>query len=200
MTVDKSGNVIVTGKSSNGLNDDYATVAYSGGGTALWTNRYNGPGNGTDKPQAITVDDGGNVFVTGLSVGTSSSYDYATIKSSNTGMPLWTNRYNGKANQEDWPYSIAVDRTGNVFVTGFSNNGTNFDFLTVAYSTVGLSLWTNRFNAPGNGDDIGAAITVDADGNVLVTGSGYFGNGTSSDFITIKYSNAGIGLLTKRLN
>ena len=53
MAVDSSGNVFVTGYSrGSGGDDDYATIAYSSAGVALWTNRYNGPGNGDDEATA----------------------------------------------------------------------------------------------------------------------------------------------------
>ncbi len=47
-------------------------------------------------------------------------YDYATIKYSSAGVPLWTNRYNGPANREDYAYAVAVDGSNNVIVTGSS--------------------------------------------------------------------------------
>jgi hypothetical protein len=71
--VDSSGNVFVTGVSWRGsvyTSADYATVAYSGAGVPLWTNRYNGPLNNEDIANAIAVDRRGNVFVTGSSTGT----------------------------------------------------------------------------------------------------------------------------------
>jgi hypothetical protein len=78
--MDSSNNVIVTGYSSNGTNYDYATIKYSGAGVPLWTNRYNGPGNGDDEASAVAVDHSGNVIVTGYSYGSGSGDDYATIK------------------------------------------------------------------------------------------------------------------------
>jgi len=43
-----------------------------------------------------------------------------TVAYSNSGLPLWTNRYNGPGNWEDYPLAIAVDKSGNVFVTKYS--------------------------------------------------------------------------------
>src|SRR5439155_4755192 len=138
----------------------------------LWTNRYDGPGNGNDFAQAIAVDSSGNVFVTGYSTDSIGNEDYATIKYSNAGVPLWTNRYDGPANGEDRPSAIAVDGSGNVFVTGESGNPDYqfLDYATIKYSSLGVPLWTNRYDGPGNNQDSAYAIAVDSSGTVFVTG------------------------------
>lgn len=49
-------------------------------GARLWVKRYNGPGNGSDGALSMAVNPSGSrVFVTGLSRGATSDYDYATI-------------------------------------------------------------------------------------------------------------------------
>ncbi|MEO5804713.1 MAG: SBBP repeat-containing protein, partial [Verrucomicrobiota bacterium] len=199
--VDGSGNVFVTGSSigSNGGND-FATIKYSGEGVALWTNRYAGPGNGSDSGRAVAVDGSGNVVVTGRSLGSGSSTDYATIAYSGAGVALWTNRYNGPGNNSDLTEAVAVDGSGNVFVTGWSTGiGSSFDYATIAYSGAGVSLWTNRYNGPGNSDDIAYAVAVDGSGNVFVTGFS-IGFASFADYATIKYSGAGVALWTNRYN
>ncbi|MBI4066215.1 SBBP repeat-containing protein, partial [Candidatus Gottesmanbacteria bacterium] len=81
IAVDSAGNVYVTGGSSvDGGIEDYATVAYDSSGNQLWVARYNGPANGLDYGIAITVDTGGNVYVTGTSRSNEGYLDYATIK------------------------------------------------------------------------------------------------------------------------
>jgi uncharacterized delta-60 repeat protein len=201
IAVDGSGNVYVTGTSAgSGTRDDFATIKYSANGKQLWAKRYNGPGNGDDYAIAIAVDGSGNVYVTGVSVGSGTQRDYATIKYSANGKQLWAKRYNGPGNGDDYPSAIAVDGSGNVYVTGWSiASGTNPDYATIKYSTNGKQLWVKRYNGPGNGDDYAIAIAVDGSGNVYVTGWS-IASGTNPDYATIKYSTNGKQLWVKRYN
>jgi hypothetical protein len=117
----------------------------------LWTNRYNGPGNGDDFPYAMAVDGSGNVFVTGHSEGSVSSTDYATIKYSNAGVPLWTNRYDGLGHDYDIPSAMAVDDSGNVFVAGYSTRSSGgFDMTTIKYAGTRVSLQITAAEKLGN--------------------------------------------------
>jgi len=88
-----------------------------------WVKRYNGPANGYDYASAIAVDSSGNVYVTGNSYGSGTDSDYATIKYNSAGEEMWPSgvrRYNGLANRYDGASAIAVDSSGNVYVTGLS--------------------------------------------------------------------------------
>lgn len=165
-------------------------------GMPVWTNRYRGPGSGDEQASDITVDRNGNVLVTGGSHGAGSGLDYATIKYSNAGVPLWTNRYNGPANGDDSAIAVAVDISGNVLVTGNSlANPTNTDFVTIKYSSAGVPLWTNRYDGPNATNDYANAIAVDTNGNVYVTGWSII-TGTNDTYATVCYSSAGAPLWT----
>jgi uncharacterized delta-60 repeat protein len=203
IAADASGNVYVTGKSdASGTGSDYATIKYDANGNQLWAARYDGPGHGTDWPCAIAVDANGNVLVTGHSTGSATGLDYATVKYGPNGNIVWTQyndgaaRYNGPGNDYDRPYALAVDASGNAYVTGFSYGGVfiSNDFATIKYTAGGNIAWTQysdgaaRYNGPGNGPDGGSAIAVDASGDVLVTGgSTGVGQYTNMDFTTIRY-------------
>jgi len=57
------------------------------------------------------------------------------------GTQLWVKRYNGG---DDLGNTLAVDGAGNVFVTGSEATPGKQGCTTVAYSSTGVPLWTNR--------------------------------------------------------
>jgi hypothetical protein len=169
---DAHGNIFVTGTVGNGNNvAEYATVAYTRSGVALWTNAFNG-GYTNDSVIGLAIDSIGTVFVTGNSLtSTNGNVGYATVAYSGAGTPLWTNWYRGPGNQ-DTVGGIAVDGVGNVFVTGSSADPSgDVAYATVAYSGSGIPLWTNRSSMQGKNNSA-SAIAVDATGDVIVTGTG----------------------------
>ena len=201
IAIDASDNVYVTGRSMGaGTSFDYATVKYDAAGNELWVARYDGPGSDWDVALALALDDSGNVYVTGGSYGNGTSSDYATIKYDGDGNEVWVARYNGPGRFSDFPNAIALDASGNVYVTGSSYTvDTRYDYATIKYDGDGNELWVARHNGPGNEHDFAKAIAVDTFGNVYVTGSSY-AVGTSADYATIKYNPAGNELWVARYN
>ena len=199
--VDGSGNVYVTGNSyESETNYDYATVKYNSSGIPQWVQKYNGPGNSGDYAYSIAADDSGNVYVTGYSQGSGTGFDYATIKYNSSGVQQWLQRYNGPGNEIDYAHSIALDCTGNVYVTGFSSGiGTAYDYATIKYNSTGVEQWVQRYNGPGNYYDYAHSIAMDDSGYVYVTGFSY-GSGTGWDYTTIKYNSSGDSVWVKRYN
>lgn len=186
ITTDNSGNIYVTGKST-GVFLDYATIKYASDASVLWVQRYSGPGGGIDVARQVVVDNNGNVYVTGVSFGGETDYDYATIKYTSDGAFVWVNRYNGPANSTDEANALALDQAGNIYVTGFSiGSGTGRDWLTIKYDPDGNTVWEHRYNGPGNNDDIAYDLIIDQYNNVFVTGSRDT-TGRVGDCTTIKY-------------
>lgn len=188
IAVDASGYVFVTGVSYNSDSTaDYATIRYKPNGDTAWVRRYNGPGNGSDWPHALSVDNSGNVYVTGESYGT--SLDYATIKYKWNGDTIWVRRY-GSGGYNDRAYAISIDISGNVYVTG-SSYGYYEDFITIKYDSNGDTAWTRRYNGTASNADEPYAMAVDSAGNVYATGRSYGGIGTIHDYATVKYNSSG---------
>lgn len=158
-----------------------------------WVNRYNGAGDYSDKAKDLTVNSGGNVFIAGYTT-SNANHDYLVMKLTSAGDTLWTRTYNGVDNAEDEANAIAIDGSGNVYVTGHSRgDGTGDDIITIKYSSIGVQQWIATYSSPFLQDDQGRDVTVDASGNVYVTGvTGIDANETNTDYITIKYNSAGV--------
>jgi hypothetical protein len=199
LAVDGSGNVYVTGKSYGGSNIggyytydySYATVKYDTAGNQTWAARYDGPEGDDDVAQAIAVDVSGNVYVTGKSYngkhitnpaetpsGTSDEYAYATVKCDSSGNRLWAARYDGPGQVDDIARAIAVDGSGNVYVTGSSGG----NYATIKYDSGGKQLWVAPYGNSTKSTDGAVAVAVDGSGNVYVTGT------SQNNIVTIKYN------------
>lgn len=151
---------------------DICTIKYNSGGNLIWTATYDASGN-DDGPADLFVDGSGNVYVTGTSMQNSSleSYDYVTIKYNSAGVQQWVKTYNGPGDNYDGANAISVDADGNVFVTGVSNeNGSDYDYATIKYSSSGNELWVNRFSGSGNSMNFGTSVKSVNNGNVYVAG------------------------------
>ncbi|MDZ7291671.1 MAG: SBBP repeat-containing protein [candidate division KSB1 bacterium] len=191
LAVDDSGNVYVTGWSKgSGMYSDYATVKYNSSGILQWVARYNGPGNHDDWAKALVVDGSGNVYVTGWSGGLGTYRDYATVKYNSEGVEQWVARYKGPESDEDLAAALAIDASGNVYVTGQSGWVTNFDYVTVKYNSEGVEQWVARYNGPVSSEDEAVALAVDASGNVYVTGWS-LDSVSRGDYATVKYDSTG---------
>jgi len=188
---DGSGNVYVTGESiSVETASDYLTIKYNSSGEEEWVARYDG--GLSDAATAIAIDSSGNVYVTGQSWSAKTSeYDYATVKYNADGQQQWVARYDGPANDYDYPTGIAADNSGNVYVTGESTGlEGDWDCTTIKYNSGGQQEWVARYNGPANFDDWGSAIALDNLDNVYVVGGSVI-SGIFSEYITIKYDSGG---------
>lgn len=197
--VDASGDVYVTGNSyGDGTLADFATLKYRATGDTAWISRFEGPGGGADRANALVLDGLGNTFVTGQSYGGSATLDdFLTIRYDSLGDTAWVRRYNGPASGTDGGTAIALDRSGSVLVTGSSSGtGTAFDYATIKYGLSGAEEWVIRYtngDAAGSSDEPGG-IWADTLDNVYVCGS------SALDYATLKYSQTTLNVDQSPLN
>ncbi len=203
VAVDAAGYVYATGDTASagwaaggwdgaldGAKDAYV-VKLSPTGGHEWSSYLGGAGN--DTGQAIAVDDGGNVCVTGmtdsagwaaggwdtvLNGGSATYTDGYVVKLSPEGAHLWSTYLGGSV--RDVGNGLAVDGEGNIIAAGTTSSGSwvsggwdssfgsSHDGYVVKLSPSGGHLWSSYIG--GSGTDYGWAVAVDAEGDVFAAG------------------------------
>ncbi|MBS4015427.1 MAG: SBBP repeat-containing protein [Candidatus Latescibacteria bacterium] len=201
--IDYAGNpFIVTRTPTASQGTDYVVAKYNAAnGETLWVRTYNGPGNGADEARGIAFDAANNVYVTGISLGSNTGSDIATIKYNVDGVEQWVRRYdNSDTVATDAGYWITVDNANNIYVYGSSMGtaGANYDLVVVKYDSLGHEHWVSRYNGPGGYDfpiekDGQKGMALDQFGNIYIAGSSrQAGSTNENDFVTVKYNPSGV--------
>jgi len=198
MLTDSSGNVFITGTRQLGTiiygSEDYdiITVKYNKEGNLIWTAQYNGNGSSLESTERMQLDKNGNVYVTGftdkLPLG-ESNQEWVTIKYNSNGVQEWAKTFDtvGSVYDADVAHGLAVDNSGNVYVTGESIGA-----FTIKYNSAGDRQWVAGLPAYGTGEE----VVVDKEGDVLVSATVY-NSQNLYEFVLIKYNSAGIKLWRK---
>jgi len=205
VAIDGSGNSYITGwfKSvsidfgngitapNNGGNYDYFLTKFDPNGTAQFC-KYGG-GSLTDRGDGVTLDDLGNIVVTGSFYGTATfdgqnltsagNLDGFTVKYDSTGLLQWIKQ--GISVSQVKGLKVAADTAGNYVVVGYFGsatattvdfNGTivtsngNRDVFVVKYDPAGNVLWAVNAGGVESGDE-GNGIVIDNDNNIYITGN-----------------------------
>jgi uncharacterized delta-60 repeat protein len=187
---DAMGNIYMTGGSSNldQQSGDFFTIKISPAGAVLWEKREQAMIFAVDTGMEITLAPDGNIIVSGTHWNGTET-DIKTIKyNAADGTQIWQNIYNGEGEGVDVPTAMVTDATGNTIVTGLTWSGDSIDYLTIKYGADGTQLWDATSNPVGSDAwNEPRAVTLDADGNVIV--SGYSPNPEGwLNYYTIKYN------------
>lgn len=101
----------------------------------------------------------------------------------------WVQRYNGP--DEDSGNALAVDDSGNVYVTGGVQAGASFICTTIKYNKFGDSLWVRNYQRQGNNFNVGYDIVTDDSGNVYIAAAVFILKyDKSGNLIWERYENA----------
>jgi hypothetical protein len=204
---DAAGNVYVSGKYEEQAifdantqvscagNHDIWVAKYSPNGQLQWVRTAGGPDG--DYARCLAVDPAGNTYVAGEIEGTAmfgsvqvqghnGTNDIFVAKYDTNGNLVWAKYYGGWS--DDKARSIAIDASGNCYITGeikgaatfgsttLNTNGGSEDIFVAKLDPSGNALWAKR--AGGSMDEGGKGIKVDVNGNVFV--AGFFG--ATADF------------------
>ncbi|MFN3403015.1 MAG: hypothetical protein ACK40G_02900 [Cytophagaceae bacterium] len=217
---DKAGNIFVVlryssinlalGKSkkhSNGGGDDLLLIKYDPTGNVLWAESAGGSGH--DNPVYLSLDQDGNVFLTGHYYSNEITFDNITltnvgqndifiVKYSNAGKVQWA-KTTGTSNY-DYPNGQLLDAKGNLYVIGIFNSSNSKEkvvdeFFMEKYDVSGNLQWRNKEHRT-DFSDYAFGEAMDKDGNLFVvgffSGSIKFANTTykssgSKDMFVVKF-------------
>ncbi|MES2760955.1 MAG: SBBP repeat-containing protein [Bacteroidota bacterium] len=173
LVIDASGNAYLAGATmvgGQGYNYYILKMATSNL-TTQWQTTWNGTDNLDDVAKGIQVDASGNVYVTGYSTTLAQGRDMVTKKYNSSGTLQWTETYNSAVNGNDEGADIAIDASGNIYVTGSTASEINqSDYYTIKYNSSGTKLWDVQNDAT-HTNDMSTNITLDSLNNVIISGS-----------------------------
>lgn len=129
-------------------------------------------------------------FVTGYD--TNGDYrEMATIKYDAAGVQKWVSHYGANTVHDDEGVAIACGASGDVFVTGTSDDGANSRIATIKYDSAGAQQWATLSGDAGDGWTP-TDIAVDAAGAPCVVGNAVY------DMVAIRYAPTGAVVWTNR--
>jgi hypothetical protein len=201
IAVDASGNPILTGMYdspaisigattlTNAGSNDIFLAKYDTNGNELWAKTVGGYDN--DEAYCISVDSFGNAFIAGFFYSNTINFGSTTLTNSGnssiflakydiSGNVLWAKNAIGTA--EDYAKSVAVNASGNIFLTGtFDSNTIRFGSITLTNAYAGhFDIFFTKFDSNGNvlwakssggtSNDFATSVSVDASGNTYVAG------------------------------
>ncbi|MES2681218.1 MAG: SBBP repeat-containing protein, partial [Bacteroidota bacterium] len=205
--VEANGNVYLTGDTFSANNiasagahqtvygggiDDAILVKFGSGGQRLWSTYFGGTEH--DIAQSVTVDNVGNVIITGhtqsLNMATPGAYstvynlayDVFIAKFNSSGFLYWCTYYGDSGVDE--AYGVATDASNNVYITGITgsiagistpashqpNAGGLSDAFIAKFNSLGnVLIWGTYYG--GSSDDHGNVIRIKGNSNVYVAGT-----------------------------
>jgi hypothetical protein len=193
-SIDKMGNIYITGNTGSYVSHDYVIIKYDKMGKKLWQVYYDGEGSDEDIAEAIAVDDTGNVYIAGTNVNKEVTQDITIIKYNAQGKEQWLNH------NQIWKFGkeniIAAnfDVLGNLYIAGTSRQSEkDVDYVLMKCDLKGNIKWNARYKGKNNYDDYLAAVSSHDAVSLAVdnTGSAYLAGTIQGNFLTIKYNSEG---------
>jgi len=199
VAIDSAGNAYVTGYTDGSLdgnlsagNSDIFLTKYNSIGEKLWTKQWGTSSN--DYGNGVAIDSAGNVYVTGKTYGSLDGntnlggYDIFLTKYNSSGDKQWTKQWG--TNSGDEGKSVAIDKDGNVFITGdmtcsIAGEPPTANMFLTEYNSSGVKKWTRLPNGEGS---CGNGVAIDSIGDAYVTGLTWSSGFGGEDIFLTKFN------------
>lgn len=176
IALDNEGNVIVAGNASYPQPRDIEVFKFDNSGNLLWSRSYDGSLGEDDSPTAITVDEGGNIYIVGISnsyISGTSVGAFIVLKYDSDGniefeRILTGSTLTGGSHQGA---EIMISPDGNLYASGcLYNTDTKADAFVCKMDTYGNILWQDNCNLPDNENETFRQMHFDENGNIYLVG------------------------------
>ena len=189
IAVNSSGDVYIAGYTVNlsGGPENVLLLKFNSTGSIVWQKAWGG--SVVNQAFGVALDSNGHIYVTGATSYGAGNLDVFLSKFDSAGSLLWQKTWGGSG--QDRGLGVAVDASGNIYVTGetASFGAGSFDVVLLKFNSAGGLLWQKTWG--GSSDDFGSAVVVDASGNLYITGyTRNFGAGIF-DVLLLKFDPTG---------
>jgi len=181
---------------------------FNSAGNIVWTTYFGG--DGEDKGNSICLSKSGNIYITGQTestngIATSGAYqtsmaggntygDAFLAKFNKSGSLNWATYFGGEG--DEFGAGVSVDTSENVYFTGSTSivcsscrkiatsgayqtyNAGTWDVFLAKFSSSGSIFWATYYG--GTSVDLGYGVSIDASGNVYITGRTFSGSGIAT--------------------
>lgn len=189
VVIDSTGDICAVGftASQGSGGNDCMIAKFSNNGSLLWQRCLGG--TSSDVYYGVATDSNNNLYAAGFTASQGAGGNEGLIVKYNSSGTLQWQRSLGGANSEIF-YGITVDSASNVYVVGSTaSQGAGADDLLLAkYSSAGAIQWQRSLG--GANSDVGAAVAVDNNDNIYVTGIS-IGTG-NQEILVAKFNNSGV--------
>lgn len=206
VVTDKDGNFYLSGDTGGNLfsskqtNIDIWVAKYDSNGQQLWAKQFapNVANAYASASFGLDVDQGGNVYLSGLSIQNNTRPDIYPFLSAVD--DSWVTKFDSNGNQQwlttiqdatapyplnlspffDENYSMAVDNSGNSYLAGWtqglvreanpSSPFLKYDAWVSKVDSTGKVQWVQQFGSINEGVEVAWAVDTDSKGNVYTTG------------------------------
>jgi Immunoglobulin I-set domain len=172
----------------------FGVQKYDSNGQLLWSSTYASSGMAIDLGDHFCVGEDGSVFVAGTTTTDNwRTSDYLTVKFGPEGQFLWAARFSEGSNTYNGLRGLAIDDTGNAYVTGTTAQIGGAGYITtLKYDENGNQLWSTRYSPPSGVVDCMDVLLANKTNIFVTTATAGLEEGADYNYTVIAYNQTSI--------